>query len=334
MFATAPRYAGARDVALPADGKLVLAPQAIAEGHQIADSAFPLWLKDEAIRGIGLGAKIKDGETLERPAFRVYVEAKRPLDDIANPVPKIVGPLETDVIPIGSLKPQPAHQRLRPIQPGCSLGNVKVTGGTLGCIVRKRGGGPERFILSNAHVLAGSAQAAVGDEIVQPAIADGGVSGPDRIATLKAFIPFDYASDGFPNMVDAALAEIVSPGIAYQLAFMGTANGPSRVSKSVRVGMRVQKTGRSTGHSWGKVIDTDFQAIVPYPDPDNPAKLRNVLFRDQVLCTRFTDAGDSGALVLSSSGKVVGLHFAGSDDVSVFNRINIVFDALDIELET
>lgn len=106
------------------------------------------------------------------------------------------------------------------------------------------------------------------------------------------------------------------------------------MSKSVRVGMKVQKTGRSTGHSWGKVIDTDFQAIVPYPDPDNPAKLRNVLFRDQVLCTRFTDPGDSGALVLSSTGKAIGLHFAGSDDVSVFNRIGNVFDALDIELET
>lgn len=326
-----PRFAATRN---DHPRSIALAPQAIEAAPAIQPGSLPVWLKDHAVRGIGLGAKIKDGVTLERPALRVYVEAKRPLEDIAAPVPKNVGALETDVIEIGRLQPQPVHRRVRPIQPGCSLGHVKATGGTLGCIVRKRGGGPERFILSNAHVLASNGKAAIGDEIVQPAIADGGVAGQDRIATLGAFVPFNYATDGFPNVVDAALAEIARPPIAYRLAFLGGNSNPSRLSNSVRVGMKVQKTGRSTGHSWGRIIDTDFQAIVPYPDPDDPAKTRNVLFRDQVLCTRFTDPGDSGALVLSSSGRVVGLHFAGSPDVSVFNRISRVFEALDVELET
>lgn len=321
-------------------GGLALRPQGI-DGQALRTSpprSAPDWLKDRAVQGIGVGEKMKAGVPQGRTALRVYVNRKRDLADLANPVPPLVetvaaGALETDVVAIGDVRPQAATDRLRPIQPGCSLGHYGVPGGTLGGIVRKAGGGDARYILSNAHVLAAAGTAKAGDEIVQPAIADGGRSGTDRIATLSEFIPFDYASEGFPNEVDAALAEIDRPAIGFRLSFLESRLTPAKVGKRLRVGMKVQKTGRSSGHSWGEIIDTDFHAIVPYDDPRNPGAEVQVLFRDQVLCTRFTEAGDSGALVLSSSGAVVGLHFAGSDEVSVFNRISRVFAALDIELD-
>ena len=55
-------------------------------------------------------------------------------------------------------------------------------------------------------------------------------------------------------------------------------------------------------------------------------------FRDQVLCTRYTASGDSGSVVLNDRERIVGLHFAGSPSTSIFNRINHVFQLLDIEL--
>jgi V8-like Glu-specific endopeptidase len=55
-------------------------------------------------------------------------------------------------------------------------------------------------------------------------------------------------------------------------------------------------------------------------------------FRDQVLCTRYTSGGDSGAAVLNKRRYLVGLHFAGSASASVFNPVRHVFRALDIKL--
>ena len=45
-------------------------------------------------------------------------------------------------------------------------------------------------------------------------------------------------------------------------------------------------------------------------------------FIDQVLCTRYTDGGDSGSLVLQEgTDRLVGLHFAGASGGSVFSPI-------------
>jgi V8-like Glu-specific endopeptidase len=55
-------------------------------------------------------------------------------------------------------------------------------------------------------------------------------------------------------------------------------------------------------------------------------------FRDQVLCTRYTAGGDSGAAVLNKRRYLVGLHFAGSMSASVFNPVQPVFRSLAIEL--
>ncbi|MHA6644087.1 trypsin-like serine protease [Mesorhizobium sp. A623] len=326
------------DVALEVKARAIPAAHEASAAARVAEVfRWPAWLKDPAVQAIGLGSKIKDGVDLGRPAFRVYVDEKRPLSDIANPVPRAlptsVAEVETDVLPVGAIRPQAFPDRLRPIRPGCSIGHVAVTGGTLGCIVRKRAGGRERYILSNAHVLAAWRNATVGDAIIQPAMGDGGLANGDRIASLSEFVEFDDSQEGFPNRVDAAIAAINLPDVAYQLAIWQADKAPKAVVKRLRAGMKVQKVGRSTGHSWGKIEDTACQVIVPYVDPRNGTEVR-LMFRDQIMCTVFTDDGDSGALVLTSSGKVAGLHFAGTAMKSFFNPIRAVFDELDIELDT
>ena len=44
--------------------------------------------------------------------------------------------------------------------------------------------------------------------------------------------------------------------------------------------------------------------------------------------------GDSGSAVFNMAKQVVGLHFAGSPSSSIFNRIEHVLTALDIEVVT
>ncbi len=96
--------------------------------------------------------------------------------------------------------------------------------------------------------------------------------------------------------------------------------------------MKVQKTGRTTDHTIGIIRDIDFRATISYRNQGGGTV--RVGFRDQVLCSRYTSDGDSGSAVLNLSGKVVGLHFAGSATASVFNKIGNVLDAMNLEIVT
>ena len=295
------------------------------------------WIGSDGVQGLGLGEKVTDGRKLDRLSLRVYVERKRPLAELEHPVPAVVeletGPVPTDVVEIGTLAMEQLTARARPIAPGCGVSHLNVGAGTLGCLVRKSGDPSRRFILSNAHVLADSGLGQAGNPILQPAIKDGGRAGDDMIARLSEFVPYDYSQDGFSNLVDAAIAEITLDVAQVSPLIQSINIGPKGVLSGLRRGMRVQKVGRTTGHTWGTILDTDFQAIVEHKDPAMPGRKAKVLFGDQVLCSRYTDEGDSGALVLSSGGFAVGLHFAGSASASVFNRIGHVLAALAIELE-
>src|SRR5947209_3966137 len=82
----------------------------------------------------------------------------------------------------------------------------------------------------------------------------------------------------------------------------------------------------------GKKGDVDLRTSLTYPTPDGGEG--NVGLRDQVLCTRFTAGGDSGAAVFNSQNQIVGLHFAGTPSTSIFNRITNVLDALGLEIVT
>jgi hypothetical protein len=88
-------------------------------------------------------------------------------------------------------------------------------------------------------------------------------------------------------------------------------------------GMKIVKRGRTSGDSEGTVKDIHFSIVLPYPG------LGKIGFVDQVLCTRYSKEGDSGSIIVDkATGKIVGLHFAGSSAGSVFNPISDVMKAL------
>ena len=57
-----------------------------------------------------------------------------------------------------------------------------------------------------------------------------------------------------------------------------------------------------------------------------------VRYSDQVVCSRYASPGDSGSAILNDQDQVVGLHAAGSFEVSTFNKIEHVFSLLGLAL--
>lgn len=301
-----------------------------AEAAEAAREARP-WTTGVGIQGLGIGEKVSHGRPTGDLALRVYVDHKKPVAALDNPVPEAVNigdvqDVTTDVVAIGTVEPELFADRARPCMPGCGIGHRKVTAGTLGAIVR-RAGDSALFALSNAHVLADDGLAQRGDQVLQPAVEDGGGEG-DVVAHLEDFVPFQFGGDGFPNLVDAAIARLTDGAAEPVIRLLD--RRPAGVTTNLRRGMRVHKVGRTSDLTTGIITDVHFRLTMRYRRVSED----RVGFRHQVLCTRFTESGDSGSLVLSSSNRAVGLHFAGSPSASVFNRIGHVLDVLDVELVT
>lgn len=233
----------------------------------------------------------------------------------------------------------------------CWSGN-SVSAGTLGCLVRRGG---DLFILSNCHVLANSNAAKMGDPIIQPGRYDGGTLA-DQIAVLAEFVPLDFGgeepdcpiADGAVrfvnwisevlgrrhrvgayrltegvNRVDAALARPLSDDLVDRMILeIGVPGGVGEAT----LGMAVEKSGRTTGHTRDKIVQIDVTVRVSYGNE------RVAVFEDQVMAGPMSQGGDSGSVVMDEGSLVVGLLFAGSDAVTLMNPIQFVLDALDVEI--
>ena len=309
----------------------------------------------------GVGYKETDGVITDEPAVIVSVERKVPAAQLApqHMVPRMLEEVKTDVVEVGKIKawqPIPLtgsgpRDRWRPAPGGISIGHVDVTAGTLGCLVTRGGG---LFILSNNHVLADINRARSGDPIIQPSRYDGGTPA-DEIARLTDFIPlhFGTAETECPlasateqalnwtaravgsghrvqsyrlapaeNRVDAAIARPLSADLVErQILEIGLPQGV----REATLGTRVQKSGRTTGHTWGTIRQIDVTVGVDYEG-------RTATFTDQLMAGAMSSGGDSGSVILDEEGYVVGLLFAGSDLTTVITPIQLVLDALGVEI--
>lgn len=300
------------------------------------------WVCGHGVQALGIGHKIKDGVDTGELALRVYVDEKKADRKIDHPVPKRVDavdaatdaamagvPIATDVIEIGRLETELFTGTSNPLAPGVGVGNpIDENVGTLAAMVRRRSD-DALALLSNSHVLARDGLAEIGEEILQPSTVDGGEVGADRVARLSRFEPFEFTDTGFPNLVDAAIAELEDGRpLTDHIRLLGHA--PKGITKGVRRGMHVHKIGRTSDLTTAIIQDVHFRLQFRLRQKKN--RRARVGFRRQVMCTRFTEGGDSGSLVLSSTGRAVGLHFAGSLTASIFNRIDHVLDALEVDL--
>ena len=273
--------------------------------------------------GVGIGEKIKGGLSTGRLCLKVYVEKKIPKKELSKEdlIPQKLSPIETDVEEVGKLIAFSNTGRYRPALGGVSIGHYKITAGTLGCLVKERKTG-KILILSNNHVLANSNHAKKGDAILQPGPYDGGKSSADILAALDRWIEIKFGKQG--NLVDAALArpkriKQVKP----EIILIGIPQGTVKA----KLGMFIQKSGRTTGYTTGKIKDIRATVKINYDQ-------KMALFRNQILTTNISQGGDSVSLVLDMKKRAVGLLFAGSEAVTVLNPISEVLKLLDVQLYT
>ncbi|WP_066634266.1 hypothetical protein [Desulfolucanica intricata] len=318
-------------------------------------------LRHKNVIGVGVGLKYTREVCTDKLAIIVFVQKKLPETQIyrSDLIPKKINDLETDVVEIGTVRLIGRTDRLRPAQPGLSIGHFKTTAGTFGAVVKDKKTG-EKLILSNNHVLANATngkdgRAKIGDPILQPGPYDGGTMS-DKIGTLYRYIPMIkteeqtqcpvaqnmartinhflhifkpnynmrfYKRDNTSNIVDCALCKpdrsnLISPEI-YEI---GELTGIEQVTP----GMSIQKSGRTSGLTKGKVnaIGVTIQVEV--------SEKETGWFQDQVVGDIISRPGDSGSLIVNENNKAVGLLFAASDKFTIFNRIENVLNKLDVEL--
>jgi len=290
-------------------------------------------VKTKNVVAVGISEKVSKGKRTGKLALTFYVERKispkKLREDEAVPPTvsaALSGPeaIPTDVVVLGKLRPQ-INAIKNPLQPGNSIGHVDITAGTLGAVVTK---GSDLYILSNSHVLALCGSAKKGDAIIYPADADGGTEQNNLVAKLSGFKKFILTPD-FVNRVDCAIAKPTSDRLADLVSEIKGLSFPKGTIKPER-GMKVVKVGRTTGKTTGEIRDVHFRFTL-----DFEGNTGEVGFIDQVLCTRYSEDGDSGSLVIDkATGRAVGLHFAGADGGSVFNPIDDVLKALGVKLVT
>jgi hypothetical protein len=254
---------------------------------------------------------------------------------------------EAEVIYIGRQRPLWTQAETDPLRIGSSISPVtSASAGTLGCFCRGLEDGRDG-ILSNNHVLAETNAAAPGTAIVQPGRLDGGLAQADVIAELARFVPIRFG--GLPNAVDAALAAMVDHGRAVDRNGLYDCSGPTTRLLSLRpaeavpptLGMRVQKTGRTTCHTAGRVRAVNVNNfMVDYREAGTARFDGQVLIEMAMNPARpFSRPGDSGSLIVDEAGRPAALLFSGSQSggagnlgITGANPISLVIAQLGVEL--
>ena len=247
---------------------------------------------------------------------------------------------EVDVRYVGRIRARATpwyRSRQRPLLIGSSTGFLAsgfIMAGTLGCFVRS-GFSTALYILSNNHVLADENRYPRGRPIVQPGGLDGGSPTADRVARLTRFVRLDPAKT---NFVDAAIAKLHGSIRAdvHKLRGIGTLAGQR--GGDLEVGDVVHKVGRTTGVRHGRVTAFELDGVAVEYD------IGVVSFDDQIEIegagTRaFSDAGDSGSLIVDAQMRAAALLFAGGDHggsngkgLTYANPIGAVLEALKVKL--
>jgi endonuclease G len=311
--------------------------------RQVADQ----YLRDPNINSVGIGYKVRDGKRTDELALQFTVGRKlapEALEAAATPrIPESITVnginFPTDVVE-REFEQQPVavetdtkaqrKRRLDPLLPGVSIGHVRSSAGTLGCLVKENASGETR-ILSNWHVLQGET-GELGDPIVQPGpFDDNRVSDNECGRLVRSFL-------GLAG--DCAIASIVGRAASEETLELAVA---VRRLGDPELGDRVVKSGRTTAvthgivtrvHtitrlSYGAQIEERIGGFEIGPDDEHPAENNEISM-----------GGDSGSAWMAAdeagaaSDMMLGLHFAGETvepaEYAVACYASSVFEKLEI----
>ncbi len=225
---------------------------------------------------------------------------------------------------------QPCHanQLALPVQMGNSTGNgLYCSACTLGFKVCKDG---VDYYVTNAHCSWSSAGcvggAPLGSATYHRGQLDASCTLTSQIGTVARHqTPI---CGGTSNRVDAALMTSADNQTSWAIRDIGT---PQTYAGWVAVGTQVQKSGRTTGLTYGTVASTNYTTDVgPYTCCGTARFIGQIKVNAAV--TPFIQGGDSGSALLDrvNPPRIVGLLFAGPTNGSygVANKINDVLTEL------
>jgi hypothetical protein len=308
-----------------------LAAHECTHAHRLRESARS-WARDPSIQGFAIAHRKRNGRVTPELVLKVYVDRKLRRETVGNLVPRQIRlsprhkPVRTDVEGVGVFRLNAHAGRLRPACPGAGISLRRGSAGTLGCLLRKRGDRQKLYILSCAHVLA-EGGAPPGSAIYQPASETGAHrAATDIIARLSEVYPRQATDEGFPNLADAAIAEVTNPAaVGSEIPGIGVPRGAKLL---VRPGEPVKMAGFRTEAGVSIIESVEFAT-------EDVSTGERYGYRDLVICDPpMSQAGDSGAAVLSADGLVVGVLMGSFDDRSVFARIRPILEQLDAEIVT
>jgi hypothetical protein len=325
--------------------------EARAAIRPVKESAEDDLIARDGVVAVDIAEKITNGQPTGQLGIVVFVEKKKPETRLskAQVIPKEINGIPTDVQEltvelfsavryeeVSTLVDASAYTTL---SGGIGIGpartvflsppDVPTAGnyvfvGTLGAMVKDRSSGAT-MALTNFHVACVNNSWTVGDRQVQPSRVDGGSATTGQFGSLTRATLSENV-DGSVITVDAGKASTPT------VVDIGGVAGKGLAS----VGMAVQKRGRTTEHTYGNVVSTDFTVSINYGSDVGVHTLKHQIRidTDTTKSTRFSDHGDSGSVIMDSSRNVVGLLFGGSNDgvMTFANPIQAVLDELSVDL--
>lgn len=314
--------------------------QRIREAMAVQDRHTEQLIRIPGVVGIGTGIGANG-----RPVIRVF-----------SRVPGISGiPQTLDGVPV-TVKVtgmfiayiDPRDRIDRPVPIGVSTGHPDITAGTIGARVKDEGGNV--YALSNNHVYANQNDADIGDSILQPGTFDGGSDPADKIGELFDFEVIDFSIFG-SNTMDAAIAGTTPSELGQATLPQGYGMPNSIIfgdmdrdgffdNKNDLLQLPVQKFGRTTGLTHGQISEINVTSAVCYANCSDLFESKLAWFEDQIsiisnTTAAFSGGGDSGSLVLTDDPDKhpVALLFAGSENSTLANRIDLVLDRFDVSID-
>lgn len=287
------------------------------------------FLSKKNVIAVGRSKKRENGEKTGIDALTAFVTSKDSEEELDSEdiIPKFVGNDPTDVVEIGSVKAENFNMtdKMRPYPQGSSIGHQNVSAGTAGRIMYKS----QKYIVdgeekiypvpvqySNNHVLTDESSISDGDVILQPGKADGSEKKDEYIVGTKIdYIDLDLNDS---NLVDGAWFEIDNFSVA---SSWHPESGVSTDTDTVAEGDIVHKLNtRTSDGAEGEVLSDSVVIDVEFPQGV-------ITFEDQILVDSISKPGDSGSTVYKKQNKKdVGTLFAGSNEVTVVNKIDNILD--------
>ncbi len=307
-----------------------------ANRRSAVEKAVRNWLSDPNVMFVDFGWRKRDDVRMEdEPCIRIHVMKKfceGPALEMATErgitrgtIPKTIDGFPVDVpehIYRLHHNSDPRRDQVAPMQGGISISDYKrnIAGTLGGLVVDRKTGDP--MILSNFHVLAGVWSAQPGWRIYQPGRGDGGT----EANTVAQFVRHAMSSN-----LDAAVAKLTGDRqlVNKQLDLTPPVNGVAWA----QLGMKVVKSGRTSGITHGRIIGAEGSLKMTYDGVKRV--IRNVIEIEPREGSTVSEPGDSGSFWLDEETMcAVGLHFAGGNNPerALAMDMHPVLDALNVDL--